>query len=94
MTKRIGYTELICNICGDKFYTKGNAQSKHISCVKEKEQLEDEAMKQEYVHEYSIKYPGYGSFLDACKCTIHICDDCLKELFDSFKVEPKIKCCL
>ena len=41
----------------------------------------------EYLHEFETQ-AGYGSLYDDETITIHLCDDCLKEVMKDFKYHP------
>jgi len=45
----------------------------------------------EECHHINLGRPGYGSGLDGCEVDFNLCDDCLRELIDSFTIEGQEK---
>lgn len=89
--KKIKYTEYTCNMCGDTYYTSYNSEgytNEAIPCSKDKNNLE---YLHDYIFEFDIPVPGYGSFLDGVTLDkVHICDDCLHTLFNNLEIEPEV----
>lgn len=84
MSKKVKGTEFICNMCGNKFTTKNNSHDGgQVYDIKK--------CIDSWIYEINLTNQGYGSFLDNCKTQIHICDDCMKELFENMEVKPTIK---
>ena len=88
--KKVKQTEYICNLCGNKFYSDDNSSGDNYGgeqVITDGENM----VEMTWIHEIKLPSPGYGSFLDNCEVEeFHLCDDCLKKLFESMIHKPNI----
>lgn len=84
MTKEISIGKVTCNICGDTYYYSGNFTGQVSTDKENPDSLDD------WVHEFTIDRPGYGSIFDGCGIKFHVCDDCLEKIFGGMKKKPLI----
>lgn len=91
--KKINKAEYTCNMCGDKFYSSFTNTSDFeeyqnaIPCSKDK----NAEFEYDWVFEFKIPEPGYGSFIDSVRLEkIHICDDCLHALHEGLEIKPEV----
>lgn len=89
--KKIKYTEYTCNMCGEIFYTPYNTEgsiNEAIPCSSKKGNFD---YLEEYIFEFEIPVPGYGSFLDGVTLEkVHICDNCLHSMYEDLKIKPEV----
>lgn len=82
MSKEISIGKVTCNNCGKEFYYTGNFTGQVSSSIKEPNKLED------WVHEFKVNRPGYGSVFDGLKFEFHLCDDCLNDIIKNMEEKP------
>ena len=82
MSKKVKGVELKCNICGNKYYSNEDFYDSI--------QAKDEDGNLTWIYEFNLDSQGYGSFIDNAEAQFHICDDCMKELFEEMKIKPII----
>lgn len=84
MSKEISIGKVTCNSCGKEFYYTGNFTGQVSSNRNNPDKLG------EWIHEFSVNRPGYGSVFDECKFEFHLCDDCLEDLVKNMEERPSI----
>lgn len=83
---KTGTTEITCNMCGETWEVEGNFEPQ-VNQVKGEEEYF-----YTWIHRINLETPGYGSFLDMCSIDeIHLCDDCLKKLWNMLEEKPNIE---
>ena len=88
--RKVTGAEFTCNMCSETFYVEENLDYINSGVVPCKKDRKNE-YEFDWVFQFDLPVPGYGSFLDNTTLEkIHICDDCLCEIYNSLEIKPEV----